>query len=261
MVLSVMNLGKGGSGKSTLTANMAPLLPTIVSGAKVLVINLDDNYNAQEILAIPYEEVLLGIDDYLFGAATREESTYHSKWYVDVMPVRDQAQMDSGVPSEMKMRELVDEARTNYDFIWLDATASAKAWTVAATLAMADAVFIPVVPDHIDTLAGAVKTLDRIRGVQTSRHGKPVIAGIIQNMVKANSSHGLEGIRDTLALGDMVQVFRWQIRDFSSIEVARSKGTPINWASGPQAAEAAAAMKEIMWHWLSEQTDRRGQRR
>lgn len=186
-VLAVVNQ-KGGVGKTTTVVNLGAYLGVL--DRRILVVDSDAQANATN--ALGRQRVTVGLYDVLVDdipaihAIARTENAG-----VDILPATPELAgaeielLDATEPAR-QLRERLEDARADYDYVLIDCPPSLGLLTVNALVA-ADAVLIPVQCEYLalEGLARLMDTLDRIR-----RQSNPAlkIYGLLMTMYDSRTS-------------------------------------------------------------------------
>ncbi len=163
--------GKGGVGKTTITANLGIALKQI--GKKVLLIDADVTM-ANLSLILGMESSPITINDVLRGEANIEDVIYKGPAGIDIIPSSLSLQNFQALDLS-KIPQIVKKVSYNYDFILLDCSAGVGEDTLAA-MAAATEVMLVINPFSL-SIADALKAKIMAQKI----NAKPV--GIILNMV------------------------------------------------------------------------------
>lgn len=163
--------GKGGVGKTTITANLAIAIKQL--NQKVLLIDGDVTM-ANLSLVLGMESSPITINDVLKGEAGIEDVIYRGPGDVDVIPASLSLQNFQALDLS-KLPQLVKKISYNYDFIFVDCASGVGEDTLAA-MSAATEVFLVINPFAL-SIADALKTKITAQKI----NAKPV--GIIVNMV------------------------------------------------------------------------------
>ena len=136
--------GKGGSGKSSLSAGLAMCLAR--QGKSVLLIDLDSGLRCQDLLLGLSQNIVFDLSDVLSGTATLQSASVASPLFGGVSLLS--APLEVADIDGAKLRELTQQAAEKNDFILLDCPAGFDGG-FAAGAAAADCAIVVVTPDPV----------------------------------------------------------------------------------------------------------------
>lgn len=168
---------KGGVGKSTLTANLAWEIATAPWDKKVLVIDLDPQFNcSQYLLGVgPMENIIANgiptvwdVFEQLTNVPGRPSGPLDPSsaivrvfprtrrrdvGVIDLMPARLELSQTLRNPTgkEQLLKNAIDELESNYDLVVIDCAPTDSILTTAAYL-VADWILVPVRPEFLSTI-------------------------------------------------------------------------------------------------------------
>ncbi len=168
-------------GKTTMSSNLAAVYAE--KGLKVVLLDLDLRLPA--IHRLFHFENKVGLVDYIKGDAELDDIIHHVKG-VDVISAGSHTPFPGKILSSAKMKELLDELRTKYDYVILD---------TPPVLAVADAYligqyvdgFLIVCSQHVS------KKKDVVAACKTLEEKKMNIIGIVMSMVTTDEDSGKYG--------------------------------------------------------------------
>ena len=151
--------GKGGVGKSTLTASFAKIL--YARGARVLVVDFDIALRTLDLMLNIGDRVLYDWADVIYGRCEPSEAILHNAGGPDLLP----APLRGVTVTEAQIDDLLQDYEEDYDYILLDSPAGVGRGFEAAVCS-ADRAIIVSTPDKVCVRRAAVAA-DRLvdRGI------------------------------------------------------------------------------------------------
>jgi len=136
--------GKGGTGKSSLSASLAMCLAA--GGKSVLLVDLDSGLRCQDLLLGRSGEVVFDLTDVLNGTVSLQDAALPAPEFggVRLLP----APLAHTVVQPERLRELIYTAAEEFDFIILDCPAGFDEGFVAGA-SSADCAIVVVTPDPV----------------------------------------------------------------------------------------------------------------
>lgn len=243
---------KGGVGKSTLTANLAWEIATAPRDRRVLVIDLDPQFNcSQYLVGVDRMERIItngqatvwDVFEQLTSvpgrprkdlnpveAVTKVYGPQHSSGSIDLMPSRLELSQTLRNPTgkEQLLKLAIDEFEDQYDLILIDCAPTESVLTTAAYL-VADQILVPVRPEFLSTiglplLEQSINEFDvRYRG------NSPSVLGIVFNSMSDYSPEETTSKDEVrrVALRSGWPVFDAEVNYSRSYPKSAREGSPI----------------------------------
>ncbi len=249
---------KGGVGKTTTAAALAEGLAQ--RGKRVLLVDWDPQGSLTVSFGINPDDLKVTVYDMLSGAirntnrlSLREAAMATDSPNIDIIPANielSQAQLDlvNAASRELALKEILQPARREYDFVLVDCLPSLGLLTINA-LSAADSVLIPLQADFL-AMKGLALLLTTIIRVQEKINPCLEILGILFTMTNPRTLHSREVIEVTKrAFGDKIRVFETSIPVSVRFKEAPAAGMSIlNYAPKSDGAAAYQLLTEEVLH-------------
>ena len=175
---------KGGVGKTTTAINLAASLGILEY--KILLVDADPQANASSGLGVKPDQVKYDSYDCLMNPQMAQAAIIHTDSpNLDIIPssinlVGAEIELVSQEKREFRMKEVLNQVKDNYDFIFIDCLPSLGLITINALVA-ADAVLVPVQCEFF-SLEGFGKLKNTINLVKNSLNPALKIEGVVLSM-------------------------------------------------------------------------------
>jgi septum site-determining protein MinD len=226
--------GKGGVGKTTVTANLAAALATM--GKKVVTIDADIGLRNLDVVMGLENRIVYDLVDVVEGRCRIRQAMIKDKRQPELYLIPAAQTRDKMAVSPSDMVLVCDQLRDEMDYIILDSPAGIERGFRNA-LAPADQVLIVTNPE-----VSAVRDADRIVGLVEAEEKGParlVINRLKPAMVARGDMLSIEDVLDILAI-DLVGV----IPEDESVLISSNQGLPIA-MTGVNGSSAGQAFRNI----------------
>lgn len=188
---------KGGVGKTTTTVSLGAALAA--AGARVLLIDLDPQAHLTLHFGVELAEDAPTIYDVLTGGATIAETARPIRGNLTVVPADidlagAEAELVSVTGRELLLREAVDSAEMDHDYLLIDCPPSLGVLTVNALVACRE-VLIPLQAQFF-ALQGLGKLLDTVTLVRQRINSALAVSGVLLCMHDASTRLANEVVSD-----------------------------------------------------------------
>jgi septum site-determining protein MinD len=222
--------GKGGVGKTTVTANLASALANM--GNKVVALDADIGLRNLDVVMGLENRIVYDIVDVVEGRCRLRQAMIKDKRLPELYLIPAAQTRDKTAVSPSDMILVCDQLREVMDYIIIDSPAGIERGFRNA-IAPTDQVLIVTNPE-----ISAVRDADRIIGLIEAEEkgpGKLIINRIKPSMVERGDMLSIEDILDILAI-DLIGI----VPEDENILVSTNRGTPIALSSmnGTSASQA-----------------------
>ncbi len=233
-VLTVTS-GKGGVGKSTLSANLAVGLAEL--GKKVVAIDFDIGLRNLDMILGLENRIVYDVVDVMEGRCNLSQALINDKRSKNLYFLPASQTNDKDILDKEKVRTLLENLKKDFDIIVLDSPAGIESG-FEHSIFLADRALVVTTPD-----VSAVRDADRVIGIidaksQKAKDGGEVLKHVIINrlrpeLVESGSMLSVDDVLNILAL-PLIGV----IPDDEKIITSTNEGEPIYYDKNSQAAEA-----------------------
>ena len=238
----VITSGKGGVGKTTLSANLGTALALM--GKKTLLIDTDIGLRNLDVVLGLENRIVYDLVDVCTGKCEFKKAAIRDKRFEGLFLIPAAQSSDKTAVTPLQMKNLVRKAKEEYDYIIIDCPAGIEQGFENA-VAGADRAIVVAVPE-----VSSVRDADRIIGLLL-KHGiediRLVVNRIRQKMVDEGNMLSIEDMLDILSVPLIGAV-----PDDESIIVAANNGSP---CVTEQKSKAGAAYKNIALRVTGEERD------
>jgi septum site-determining protein MinD len=213
----VITSGKGGVGKTTVTANLGSALALL--GRKVALVDADFGLRNLDLLLGLEQRVVYTALDVLAGECSLEKALVRDKRLpgLVLLPAAQNRTKEAISPEQMK--ELVGQLSKNHDYILIDCPAGIEMGFRNAIAAAREALIVTT-PEM-----AAVRDADRVVGLLETEDIKSIrliVNRVRADMIQLNQMIGVEDIMDLLVLP-----LAGIIPDDERIIISTNRGDPL----------------------------------
>ena len=188
---------KGGVAKTTTVASVGMALAEL--GRRVLVVDLDPQACLTFSLGIDPDALELSIHDALLGRVSASMAIRPVTEKLDLLPstidlTGSEVTLHDRAGREYLLRTMLDEVKSDYDFILIDCSPSLGVLTINA-LTAADEVLIPL---QCETLShrGVGQLLDTVADVRRLTNSQLVVLGVLPTLYDGRTTHSRAVLTD-----------------------------------------------------------------
>ena len=226
--------GKGGVGKTTVTANLAATLATL--GKKVVALDSDIGLRNLDVVMGLENRIVYDLVDVIEGRCRLNQAMIRDKRFPDLYLIPAAQTRDKMAVSPSDLVLVCDQLRQDMDYVLIDSPAGIERGFRNA-LAPADHVFIVTNPE-----VSAVRDADRIIGLIEAEEkgpGQLIINRIKPDMVARGDMLSIADVIDILAI-DLLGV----VPEDEAILISSNRGLPVA-MSATNSTSASQAFRNI----------------
>jgi len=209
--------GKGGVGKTTITANLGAALALL--SRRVVVIDADIGLRNLDVVMGLENRIVYDLVDVVEGRCKLRQALIHDKRLSELYLIPAAQTRDKSAVNPAEMCQVVDLLRPEFDFVLIDSPAGIEQGFQNA-LAPADQVIVVTTPE-----VSAVRDADRIIGLVEARE-KPIPRLIVNrlkpDMVRRGDMMGISDVLEILAI-DLLGI----VPEDEGIVISTNRGEPI----------------------------------
>lgn len=212
----VVTSGKGGVGKTTTTANLGTALA--MAGYKVVLVDADIGLRNLDLIMGLENRVVYDLVNVVEGSCRLKQALIKDKRQKELYMLPAAQTRDKDAVSGEQMKQLCDDLRKDFDYIFIDCPAGIEQGFKNA-IAGADEAIVVTTPE-----VSAVRDADRIIGLLEAneiRDPKLLVNRVRVNMVKSGNMLNVEDIVELLAI-NLIGV----VPDDEDIIITSNKGEP-----------------------------------
>lgn len=188
--------GKGGVGKTTVTANLAAALSSL--GKRVVCIDADIGLRNLDLLLGVENRIIFDVVDVVEGRAKLRDALIRHKLFENLQLLPAAQKRDKTAISPAQMVKICHDLRPEYDYVLIDSPAGIERGFKNA-VAPADEVLIVTNPE-----VSAVRDADRIIGLiemlETRPPARLIINRVKAEMVRRGEMLSPDDVKDILAI-------------------------------------------------------------
>lgn len=223
--------GKGGVGKTTVTANLAAALAQL--GKRVICIDADIGLRNLDLILGVENRIVHDLVDVVEGRAKLQQAVIRHKAMPNLHVIPASQTRDKTAVSPSQMVKIVTDLRPDFDYVLIDSPAGIERGFRNA-VAPADEVIIVTNPE-----VSAVRDADRIIGLIEASERRPPITLLINRVKPEMIRRG-----EMLSAGDVTDILSISllgvVPEDESILIAGNKGVPEVSSKAGQAFENIA---------------------
>ena len=232
----VITSGKGGVGKTTLSANLGAALALL--NKKVLLIDTDIGLRNLDVVLGLENRIVYNLVDVINGNCRLRQALIKDKRHPDLCLLPSAQTKDKSAVSPEQMIKLTDDLREQFDYILLDCPAGIEQGFKNA-IAGADKALVVTTPE-----VSAIRDADRIIGLLEAndiRDIRLIINRLRPDMITRGDMMSVEDVTEILAV-DLIGT----ILDDEQIVIATNQGEPLSGKASQAEDEYMNICKRIL---------------
>ncbi|HAC62289.1 MAG TPA: septum site-determining protein MinD [Cyanothece sp. UBA12306] len=213
----VITSGKGGVGKTTITANLGSAIAYL--GYKIALIDADFGLRNLDLLLGLEQRVVYTAIDVLEGNCSIEKALVKDKHQPNLMLLPAAQNRTKEAINPEQMQQLVEQLKMQFDYILIDSPAGIEMGFRNA-IAPADEAIIITTPEM-----AAVRDADRVIGLLESEEIKKIqliVNRVRPQMIELNQMLSIEDLREILVI-DLLGI----VPDDERIIISTNRGEPL----------------------------------
>ena len=213
----VITSGKGGVGKTTTTANIGIGLSQLQK--KVVVIDTDLGLRNLDVVMGLENRIVYNLVDVIEGGCRLKQALIKDKRFPELYLLPSAQTKDKTAVSPEQMKKLIEELKTEFDYILLDCPAGIEQGFQNA-IAGADRGIVVTTPE-----VSAIRDADRIIGLLEAhgiKNNDLIINRLRIDMVKRGDMMSVEDVSDILAV-PLIGI----LPDDEQVVIATNQGEPL----------------------------------
>lgn len=214
----VITSGKGGVGKTTVSANLSAALSRMHK--KVVVIDTDIGLRNLDVVMGLENQIVYNLVDVIEGNCRVKQALIKDKRFEELYLLPSAQTKDKNAVTPQQMKALTDELKESFDYVFLDCPAGIEQGFQNA-IAGATRAIVVTTPE-----VSAIRDADRIIGLLENDGINPIhllINRIRPELIKNGDMMSIEDVKDILGI-DIIGA----MPDDVNIVISTNRGEPLN---------------------------------